>query len=175
MSNPVCVIVGIGPGNGAAFARQFAGAGYAVALLTRNLEHTHALVRELLGAREYACDAASPPSVESALAAVKRDIGDPDVLVWNAGSGSFGSLEQVTPEQFETAWRVNALGAFVASRAVIPAMKARGRGAILFIGATASMRGGPRSAGFSSAKAAQRALAESMARHLWPDGIHVAL
>ena len=66
-------------------------------------------------------------------------------------------------------------GAFAASRLVIPAMKRRGRGAIIFIGATASMRGGARSAGFSSAKAAQRALAQSMARHLWPAGIHVAL
>ena len=72
-------------------------------------------------------------------------------------------------------WRVNALGAFLCARAVIPAMKAAGDGRIIFIGATASRRGGKMAAAFAPAKAAQRSLAESMARSLWPAGIHVAL
>jgi NAD(P)-dependent dehydrogenase (short-subunit alcohol dehydrogenase family) len=175
MSKPLCIIVGIGPGNGAAFARRFSAEGYALALLTRNLDHAKPLVAELPDAKAYACDATSPESIESAFAAVGRDLGEAEVLVWNAGSGTFGNVEQISMESFEEAWRVNAFGAFAASRLVIPAMKRRGRGAIIFIGATASMRGGARSAGFSSAKAAQRALAQSMARHLWPAGIHVAL
>jgi len=175
MSKPLCIIVGIGPGNGAAFARRFSAEGYALALLTRNLDHANPLVAELPDARAYPCDAASPASIESAFTAVARDLGDAEVLVWNAGSGSFGNVEQISLESFEAAWRVNALGGFAASRLVIPAMKRRGRGAIIFIGATASVRGGARSAGFSSAKAAQRALAQSMARHVWPAGIHVAL
>ncbi len=175
MSKPVCIIVGIGPGNGAALARRFAAEGYAVALLTRDRAYASGLAAELTDARAYACDAADPASIETAFAAVRRDLGDAAVLVYNAGSAAFGNVEELPVDAFESGWRINALGAFVASRAVIPAMKQRGSGAIIFIGATASRRGGARSAGFSSAKAAQRGLAESMARHLWPSGIHVAL
>ena len=87
----------------------------------------------------------------------------------------FADIENITPEQFEQSWRVNAYGAFLCARQVIPDMKARKSGSIVFIGATASRRGGPRSAAFAPAKAAQRSLAESMARSLWPAGIHVSL
>jgi NAD(P)-dependent dehydrogenase (short-subunit alcohol dehydrogenase family) len=87
----------------------------------------------------------------------------------------FADVEHITPDEFEASWRVNAFGALLSAQAVIPAMKTAGRGSIVFIGATASRRGGPRSAAFAPAKAAQRALAESMARSLWPAGIHVAL
>jgi NAD(P)-dependent dehydrogenase (short-subunit alcohol dehydrogenase family) len=106
---------------------------------------------------------------------IRRDLGDVEVLVYNAGSGVWASIEDATAEEFESAWRVNTLGGFLASKQVIPAMKRAGRGSIVFIGATASRRGGPRSAAFSSAKGGQRNLAESMARALWPAGIHVAL
>ncbi|HKA90648.1 MAG TPA: SDR family NAD(P)-dependent oxidoreductase [Haliangiales bacterium] len=175
MSKPVCIIVGIGPGNGAALARRFAAEGYAVALLTRDQAYAGRLAAELDGARAYPCDASDPSSIETAFAAARRDLGDAAVLVYNAGSGVFGNVEELSVDAFESAWRINALGAFVASRQVIPAMKAHGGGAIVFIGATASRKGGARSAGFASAKAAQRTLAESMARHLWPSGIHVAV
>jgi NAD(P)-dependent dehydrogenase (short-subunit alcohol dehydrogenase family) len=97
------------------------------------------------------------------------------VLIYNAGSGIFADVEQITPDQFEASWRVNAYGALLCAQQVIPAMKAAGRGSIVFIGATASRRGGPRTAAFAPAKAAQRSLAESMARSLWPSGIHVCL
>ena len=107
--------------------------------------------------------------------AVRRDLGEVEVLVHNAGSGVWGAVDEVTVEAFEAAWRVNALGALVAAQQVIPAMKARGAGDIVLVGATASRKGGARSAAFSSAKFAQYGLAESMARRLWPAGIHVAL
>jgi NAD(P)-dependent dehydrogenase (short-subunit alcohol dehydrogenase family) len=87
----------------------------------------------------------------------------------------WGDVEQIGLDDFQSAWRVNAYGALAVSREVIPAMKAAGSGNIIFIGATASRRGGPRTAAFAPAKAAQRSLAESMARSLWPQGIHVAL
>jgi NAD(P)-dependent dehydrogenase (short-subunit alcohol dehydrogenase family) len=175
MAKPVCIVVGIGPGIGSALARRFAGDGYAVAMLTRNLEHAAPLLASLADSRAYACDAADPASVASALAEVERDLGSAEVLLWNAGSGVFGTVEDLSVESFEASWRVNTLGAFVAAKALIPSMKKRGSGAIVFIGATASVKGGARTAGFSSAKAAQRGLAHSMARHLWPAGIHVAL
>jgi NAD(P)-dependent dehydrogenase (short-subunit alcohol dehydrogenase family) len=175
MSKPVCAIVGVGEGNGAALARAFSGAGMAVALLARHTGFTAGLAQELPGARAYACDAADASSLIDAFAAIRAEMGDPAVLVYNAGSGVWGDIENIAPKDFEAAWRVNAYGALVASRAVIPAMKAAGSGTILFIGATASRRGGPKTAAFAPAKAAQRSLAESMARSLWPKGIHVAL
>lgn len=172
---PVCVVVGVGPGNGAAIARRFAREGYAVALLARGAELIETLAAELDGSRPYRCDVTDPASVATAMAAIRRDLGDAEVLVYNAGSGTWGDVFDITDEDFERAWRVNAAGALSVSRAVLPAMRAAGRGAIIFIGATASLRGGARSAAFAPAKAAQRSLAQSMARRLWPERIHVAL
>jgi NAD(P)-dependent dehydrogenase (short-subunit alcohol dehydrogenase family) len=171
----VAVVAGVGPGNGAALARRFANAGYAVALLARSRNTIDALLSEIAGARGYACDVGSPDSVARAFAAIRADLGEVSVLLYNAGSGLFGGIENITPEQFEQAWRVNAFGALLCAQQVIPDMKANGRGSIVFIGATASRRGGPNSAAFAPAKAAQRSLAESMARSLWPSGIHVCL
>lgn len=96
-------------------------------------------------------------------------------FIYNAGSGTWGSVEDISVNDFDMSWRGNALGALVAAQQVIPAMKQKGGGKILFIGATASRRGGAKTAAFAPAKAAQRSLAEAMARHLWPLGIHVAL
>jgi NAD(P)-dependent dehydrogenase (short-subunit alcohol dehydrogenase family) len=175
MSKPVCAVVGIGPGNGAAFARRFAAEGYRVALLSRSTDLSSELAAELDGARAYPCDAADPAAVTKAFEAVRRDLGDVEVLVFNAGSGLWGTVDELSAEDFELSWRVNALGTFCAAKEVIPAMQAAGRGTILIIGATASLRGKPQTAAFAAAKAAQRSLAQSLARQLWPDGIHVAL
>ena len=175
MSNPVCAVIGVGPGNGAAIARHFAHAGHAVAVLARNTEFIAGLAAELKNARAYACDAADPESLKRTFTQIRRDLGEIEVLVYNAGSGTWGTAEQVSLVDFESAWRVNALGAFAAAREVIPGMKQRKTGSIIFIGATASRRGAARAAAFAPAKAAQRSLAESLARHLWPAGIHVAL
>ena len=176
MTRPVCVVVGVGPGNGAAIARRFGEEGYAVALVARTAALSEKLASELGGgARAYPADASDPASLAQAFAAVQRDLGDVDVLVYNAGSGVWGTVEEIGPDAFEAAWRVNALGALVASQLVVPAMKRKGLGTIVLVGATASRRGGPKSCAFSSAKGAQRTLAESMARHLWPAGIHVSL
>jgi NAD(P)-dependent dehydrogenase (short-subunit alcohol dehydrogenase family) len=175
MARPVCVVVGVGPGNGAAIARRFGAEGYSVALVARTAGYLEELARAIDGARAYPCDASDPASLEATLAAIRGELGEVDVLVYNAGSGLWGTVEEITPAAFEAAWRVNALGALVAAQQVIPAMKRKGQGSIVHVGATASRKGGPRSAAFSSAKGAQRLLAESMARHLWPLGIHVSL
>lgn len=174
-NKPVCVIIGVGPGNGAAFARRFATDGHRVALVARRMEFIAALAAELDGARAYACDATDAASVGRTFAAIRRDLGDVNTLIYNAGAGVWGNIEDITPEEFETSWRTNVLGALLASQQVIAAMKKNRHGNIIFIGATASRRGVPRTAAFAPAKAAQKSLAESMARHLWPAGIHVAL
>ncbi len=175
MTKALCVVVGVGPGNGAALARAFSEAGMALALLARRTEFTSQLASELPDARAYACDVSDPASVAAAFKALRADMGDAATLVYNAGSGIWGDVEKIGLDDFEAAWKVNALGALAASKEVIPAMKAAGSGAIIFIGATASRRGTPRTAAFAPAKAAQRSLAESMARSLGPQGIHVAL
>jgi len=175
MTRPVCAIVGIGPGNGAAFARQFDQAGYAVALLSRSTGYSEQLVGELTEAKAFACDASDKDAIVEAMARVASELGPVDVLIYNAGSGSWKNVEEITPDEFELGWRINTLGALVASQQVIPAMKEKGAGSIIFIGATASLRGVPFTTGFAPAKAGQRILAQAMAKHLWPQGIHVAV
>jgi NAD(P)-dependent dehydrogenase (short-subunit alcohol dehydrogenase family) len=172
---PVAVVAGAGPGNGQALARRFADAGYAVALLARDPARVAALASEIAGAKGYSCDVSETAAVSGAFANIRAELGEVDALLYNAGSGVFADFEQITPEQFEASWRVNALGALLCSKQVVPGMKARGTGSIVFIGATASRRGNVKTAAFAPAKAAQRSLAESMARSLWPAGIHVAL
>lgn len=175
MSKPVCAVIGIGPKNGESFARRFSDEGYAVALLSRSTGHSEKLAAELGDAKAYACDVTDASAIESAFASIAEDLGDVDVLVYNAGSGVWGDPESISPDDFERTWRINSLGALHASRAVIPAMKAKGAGNIVFIGATASLRGKPMTTAFASAKAAQRSLAQSLARHLGPRGVHVSL
>lgn len=171
---PVCVVIGVGAGNGAAFARRFVLGGYQLALLARQTDYTKALAKEIIGSRVYACDVTDAASVEQAFMAIHHEMGEVNTLIFNAGAGIWKSVEEITPEEFEQSWRVNALGSLLVSQQVIPAMKKHGQGNIIFIGATASRRGGAKTAAFAPAKAAQRSLAESMARHLGPSGIHVA-
>jgi len=175
-SRPVCAVVGVGPGIGAAVARQFAGNGHAVALLARRTDFTQALAAEIGGgARAYSCDVSDPDAVARTFASVAKDLGRVEVVSYNAGSGVWGNVDDVDVEAMTAAWRINTLGLFATARAVAPAMKAAGQGAIIVTGATASLRGGAGTAAFASAKAAQRSLVQSMARHWWPQGIHVAL
>ena len=174
-ASKVCAIVGIGVGNGAAIARAFARDGYKVALLARGGDVADPLARDLPDARAYRCDAADASSVADCFAAIGRDLGPVDVVVYNAGGGGWGDVTEISLEDFEQAWRVNAFGMLATAKAVLPAMREARSGAFIVIGATASRRGGAGAAAFAPAKAAQRSLAESMARRLWPEGIHVAL
>ena len=123
MTKPVCVVVGIGPQNGASFARRFASEGYAIALLSRKTEYSSKLAAEIDSAKVYACDVTVPSAVETAFAAVRADMGEIDVLVYNAGSGVWGNIEELSAHDFEQSWRINTMGAFLVSKEVIPSMK----------------------------------------------------
>jgi NAD(P)-dependent dehydrogenase (short-subunit alcohol dehydrogenase family) len=114
-------------------------------------------------------------SVERVFATIEAEMGRCSVLAYNAGSGTWGTVEEIAPSQLEGAFRVNTLGLLLCAQRVIPQMKSLGGGSIVVIGSTASRRGVARTAAVAPAKAAQRSLAESMARHLWPQHIHVAL
>lgn len=173
--SPVCVVVGVGPGNGAAFVRRFVEEGYSVAMIARSGEVIDVLAAEMPGVRAYRCDAGNAPQVEATFDSIARNLGAVDVVIYNAGKGVWGSAEEVSLEEFEAAWRTNTFGAFAVAKCVIPAMKAKGAGHMFLVGATASRRGAAGAAAFASAKAAQRSLAESLARLLWPSGIHVSL
>lgn len=176
MKKPVCVVVGVGPGNGAALARRFAAASYQVALLARSNEYIASLAEELGDAQAINCDVTEASSVARAFAHIRRHMGEVAVLIYNAGgSAKWLSAEEVDPADFALSWRVNAFGGLLATQQVIPNMTKLEAGTILFISATAARRGGPKSAAFAAAKAAQRSLAESLAKHLWPAGIHVGL
>jgi NAD(P)-dependent dehydrogenase (short-subunit alcohol dehydrogenase family) len=173
----VAVITGVGPGLGASLARRFAKE-YAVAINARNADYLRGLAREIADrggiALEIPADIGDRRQVEAAFASVRERLGPPEVLIYNAGSGAWGNVTEITPEQFEGSWRVNAFGAFLCARECAPDMISRGRGVILFTGATAGMKAGARSVAFGPAKFAMRGLAQSLARDLGPKGIHVA-
>jgi len=174
MTQPLCVIVGAGPGNGAAFARRFTRAGHRVALLARDPVGLADLTAEIPGAQGYPCDATEAVEVEATFARIRADLGPVGVLIYNASTRDFGDLDHTDPDTFERAWRVNALGCLLATRQAVGDMRQAGAGSIVVIGATASLKGAAGFVAFGSAKAAQRSLAQSLARQLGPEGIHVA-
>jgi len=173
----VAFVTGAGPGLGASLVRRFAKE-YAVAINARNAEAVRALATEVRDAGgvalEVACDIGDRAQVETAFRTIREKLGAPEVLLYNAGSGNWGTVTEITPEQFEQSWQVNAFGAFVCAAECARDMLARGRGVMLFTGATAGVKAGPMSVAFGPAKFAMRGLSQSLARDLGPKGIHVA-
>jgi len=174
MTEPVCLISGVGPGTGSALARRFAEGGYRVALLARNEGRLAALEKELLSAKGYRCDVSDAAQVEAAASAVERDLGNPDVVIHNAVGGAFGTFLEIDPQILNRNFQVNTMGLLYLARQFAPAMVTSGKGAIIATGNTSALRGKPGFAGFAPTKAAQRILAEAMARDLGPKGVHVA-
>lgn len=176
-SKPVAVVTGVGPGLGAALARRFAQGGYAVAINARRAEFLRSLAEEIRAkgghVLEVPADIGDRAQVEAAFQSIREQLGSPETLLYNAGSGTWGTITDITPEQYETTWRVNAYGAFLSAKEVAPDMIARGSGTMLFTGATAGVKAGPRSVAFGPAKFAMRGLVQSLARDLGPKGIHV--
>jgi NAD(P)-dependent dehydrogenase (short-subunit alcohol dehydrogenase family) len=173
----VAVVVGVGPGLGAALARRFA-AEYAVALMARTPELLASVAAEIEAhggrALQVPTNVAAGAEIEAAFATIRRELGEPEVLLYNAAMRPFGRLMETKPSTFENTWRVTTLGAFLCSQQVVPAMLAARKGTIIFTGATAGIRPFATSAAFGPAKFAMRGLAQVMARDLGPQGIHVA-
>ena len=174
MNKPVCVIVGVGSGNGASFARKFANEGYQVAMLSRNIEYLEQLAQEIPDSKAYQYDVIQIEPAAAIFNRIKSEMGAISVLVYNAGAGAFDNIEDADVKSFQRAWEVNTRGLFVAAKQVIPQMRSLEGGSIVIIGATASIKGGANFTPFASAKAAQRSLAQSMARYLDPEKIHVS-
>jgi NAD(P)-dependent dehydrogenase (short-subunit alcohol dehydrogenase family) len=172
-SKHVAIVVGVGPGLGAALVRRFSSEGMAVAMAARQADRLAALAKET-GAKAYGCDARIETAVGDLFAAVERDLGRPHLVVFNAGGYVRKPVAELSVEDVEGAWRSNSLGGFLVGRAAAQAMLPEGSGTIIFTGATAAMRGGVNFAAFAMGKFGLRALAQSMARELGPKGIHVA-
>jgi NAD(P)-dependent dehydrogenase (short-subunit alcohol dehydrogenase family) len=168
----LALIVGAGSGLSASIARAFAGAGMEIALAARGIDDLGALAAEV-GAKTFACDATKPDAVKRLFADLDRD-GAPGVVVYNASYRTRGPLVELDPAEVEKSILVSAFGGFLVGQEAARRMLPRGTGTILFTGASASVKGYAQSAPFAMGKFALRGLAQSMARELGPQGIHVA-
>ncbi|MGC1694132.1 MAG: SDR family NAD(P)-dependent oxidoreductase [Pseudolabrys sp.] len=172
MTYTSALIVGAGAGLSASLARTFAKAGLAVALAARATDKLTALAQET-GAKVHQCDASDRAQVDKLFAALDA-AGAPDVVVYNASYRTRGPFTELDPVEVAKAIHVSAFGAFLVAQAAAKRMLPLRRGAILFTGASASVKGYAQSAPFAMAKFALRGLAQSLARELSPQGIHVA-
>jgi NAD(P)-dependent dehydrogenase (short-subunit alcohol dehydrogenase family) len=169
----IALIVGVGEGLSASLARLFAREGIRVALAARKIEKLGALCTET-GARAFACNATDPGEVERLFGLVEREMGEPDLVVYNASARARGSFVDLIPADVAQAIAVSAFGGFLVAQQAVKRMLPNKHGAILFTGASASVKGYPQSAPFAMGKFALRGLAQSMARELSPQGIHIA-
>ena len=174
MTKPVCLITGVGDGTGAALARRFAKGGYQVAMFARNRDRLARLEKEIADAKAYVCDTSDLEALVATVESVRAEMGVPSVLVHNAVSATFKTFLEADPEDLERNFRVNTTSLLYLARALAPDMVAAGHGAIMVTGNTAALRGIPKYAVFAPTKAAQRILAQSLARDLGPKGVHVA-
>ncbi len=170
------IVVGVGPGLGFALVKAFAGAGMAVAMAARDEQRLAALETGDFGGqvKAYPCDSTDPGAVESLFERASAELGEPDLVVYNAGAFRPGGILDIAAEEFERCWQVGCLGGFLVGQAAAKRMVPRGQGTILFTGATAALRGSANFANLAVPKFGLRALAQSMARELGPRGIHVA-
>jgi len=169
----IALIVGAGSGLSASLARLFSREGMRVAIAARHTANLAALSAET-GTHSFACDAVEPGQVARLFDDVESRLGMPDVVVYNASGRLRGSLIDLVPAEVEHALRVSAFGGFLVAQQAVRRMLPKGSGAILFTGASASVKGYAQSAPFAMGKFALRGLAQSMARELAPQGIHVA-
>ncbi len=174
----VALLVGAGDAIGAAVARCFAAGGFRVCIARRDAEKSHGVVQEIEAAggvaRAVGTDVRSEPAVQALFAEVEAQLGPVEVCLFNAGANTGAPLIETSARLFSRAWELACYGGFLTGREAARYMVPRGRGTILFTGATASLRGGAGFAAFAAAKFGLRAVAQSMARELAPKHIHVA-
>ena len=167
------LIVGAGTGLSASLARKFSGAGMQIALASRNTKKLSNLVDEL-GAVVYSCDTSDPKSVRDLFSSVQLDLGDPEVVIFNASKRIRGEITEIDVEEVRDAILTTCYGGFLVGQEAAKIMQRVGSGTIMFTGASAGVKGFPKSATFAMGKFGLRGLAQSMARELHPQNIHVA-
>lgn len=178
MSQPALLVIGAGDATGGAIAKRFAREGYVACVARRTQEAVMPLVAEIEQAggqaRGFGCDARDEQQVADLFATIEAEIGPLEVVVFNIGANVYFPVVDTTARVYRKVWEMAAFAGFLTGREAARVMRPRQRGTILFTGATASLRGGKGFAAFAGAKFALRALAQSMARELGPQGIHVA-
>ena len=178
MSDSAVLVVGAGESTGGAIAKRFAREGYVACLARRNGDQLAPLVVEIEkeGGRAvpFGCDARDEDQVIAMFETIERDVGPLEVVVFNPGGNVNFPIRDTTARVYRKVWEMACFGGFLTGREAARVMVPRGQGTILFTGATASVRGGAGFSAFAGAKHALRALAQSMARELGPEGIHVA-
>jgi NAD(P)-dependent dehydrogenase (short-subunit alcohol dehydrogenase family) len=174
MSGRVCVVAGVGPGTGAAISERFARAGDRVAMLARTEARLHELERRIEGSRGHPLDVTDRSAVSATFERIRRELGPVEVFVHNAPAGAFNSFMDVEPATMELTFQTNVMSLLHCGQQAAADMLARGEGHIVVTGNTSALRGKANFAAFAPTKAAQRILAQSMARALGPQGVHVA-
>ena len=173
-SRPVCMITGVGEGTGGYTAKKFAKEGYRVAMLARSIDRLKRLEEELEGSKGYECDVSDLDLLVNTCKRIKDDMGAPQVLIHNAVKGNFDKLLNGKPEWLEENFRINTTSLLYIALEIVPDMLEAKKGVIIVTGNTAAKRGIAETPYFAPTKAAQRILAQSMARDFGPKGIHVA-
>eukprot|EP00816_Leptocylindrus_hargravesii_P010764 CAMPEP_0196810154 /NCGR_PEP_ID=MMETSP1362-20130617/9990_1 /TAXON_ID=163516 /ORGANISM="Leptocylindrus danicus, Strain CCMP1856" /LENGTH=283 /DNA_ID=CAMNT_0042185041 /DNA_START=60 /DNA_END=908 /DNA_ORIENTATION=+ len=174
----ICLVMGAGDSIGSAVAKRFARGGYTTAVARRRKELLNATVTEIEALGKlcipFACDARKEEDVQLMFDQVEEQHGPVEVCVFNIGANISYPIRETTAKKFFKCWEMACFSGFLTGRAAATVMVPRGRGTIIFTGATASIRGAPNFSAFSVAKSGLRSLAQSMARELGPQGIHVA-
>lgn len=172
----VALIVGVGPGLGWHLSKRFADGGFHVAMAARDSARLEQYREEELerSLSAHACDVTDAEAVDRLFREVETRFGVPHVVVFNAGTFEPGRVTDVSPEDFERCWRIGCYGGFLVGREAARRMERAGQGTLIFTGATASLRGGPKFANLAVPKFGLRALSQSLARELGPEGVHVA-
>jgi NAD(P)-dependent dehydrogenase (short-subunit alcohol dehydrogenase family) len=170
---PVCLVTGVGPGTGSAIVKRFADH-YAVAMIARDSERITTLANEVPDTFDYSCDVSDASAFSRTLDQVKKDLGNPTVVIHNAVGGGVGDFLSIKPKMLMKNFEVNTMALLQLGQELVPAMIDAGEGAVICTGNTSAYRGKGFFSGFAPTKAAQRILAESMARHAGPKGVHVA-
>ena len=176
MARPVCLVTGVGPrtGTGGEIAARFASGGYQVAMLARDADNLAALEQQIESATAFPCDVGDLDALTETIINVRDRLGEPEIVIHNALRSVRGGILELDPEDLERNFRVNTTALLYLARATIPAMVENGKGTILITGNTSATRGKTNWGFFASTKAAQRILAESIAREFGPKGIHTA-
>lgn len=168
-----CLVIGVGPGTGLALVRHFAANGYNVSMIARHAGRLESWESEIPGTKGYAADIGETADFVATLERIKAERGAPHVVVYNVTLASRGTYEEIPLADFERNFRVNTTGLLAVAQTLCPAMVERGDGALICTGNTGALRGKPNYIGWTPTKAAQRMVAEALARDLGPKGVHV--